>query len=340
MRGTLPVVVIFALSACAGYGMGPHAVPGLPDSAFQMMDRGAGAMDWPVETGGVADQYALQALDFYPNTITIDAGDSVTYQIEGGVGSDAHTVTFVPPKMKIPSPLDPKDESPHGGTTVNGKKFVSSGILVGGQTFTLLFPKPGSYRILCLFHEPAMESTVVVQKAGARYPHSVKYYQKIGNSEEKDDIAAARASVSLFPFKPGGTTLAAGIDPGLVQYPPSDATVLRYVDTRKAGKVAASGDLTIKVGTVVTWVNETANEPHTVTLNVAGKKKLPNIPPDPPINFKRHGITKYDGSKIVNSGTFLGGTPVRIMFTKAGKFYYGCIYHDNSGMDGTITVTP
>ncbi len=340
MRRILPLVFAFALSACAGSGVGPHAVPGLPDSAFQMMDRGAGAMNWPVDTGAVGDQYALQALDYYPNTITIDAGDTITYQIEGGVGGDAHTVTFVPPKMKIPSPLNPKDEVPSGGTTVNGKKYVNSGILVGGQTFTLTFAKPGTYRILCLFHEPAMESAVVVQKADTHYPHSVKYYQKLGHSEAKDDIEEARDSVALFPFKPGGTTLAAGIDPGLVQYPPSDATVLRYVDTRKASKVAASGNLTIKVGTVVTWVNETSNEPHTVTLNVAGKKKLPNIPPDPPVNFKRHGVTKYDGSQIVNSGTFLGGTPVRIMFTKAGKFFYGCIYHVNSGMDGTITVTP
>jgi plastocyanin len=305
-----------------------------------MMNRGAAAMDWPVETGGAADQYALQSLDFYPNTITIDAGDTITYQIAGGVGGDAHTVTFVPPKMKIPSPLDLKDEVPHGGTTVNGKQFVNSGILFGGQTFTLHFPKPGTYRILCLFHEPAMEGAVVVQKAGTHYPHNVKYYREIGNSERRDDIEEARDSVALFPFKLGGTTLAAGIDPGLVQYPPSDATVLRYVDTREPGKLATSGNLTIKVGTVVTWVNETSNEPHTLTLNVAGQKKLPKIPPDPPVNFNRHGITIYDGSQIVNSGTFLGGISVRLKFTKAGTFYYGCIYHDNSGMDGTITVTP
>jgi len=185
-----------------------------------------------------------------------------------------------------------------------------------------------------------MESTVIVQKAGARYPHDALYYRYIADSEKWHDLAAAERSVSHFPFKPGGTTLAAGIDPGLVRYPPLDSTVLRYVDTRDILKVATSGNLTIKVGTVVTWVNETSNEPHTLTLNVAGKKKLPRIPPDPPVNFNRHGVTRYDGSKIVNSGTFLGGTRVRLMFTKTGKFYYGCLYHDNSGMDGTITVTP
>jgi plastocyanin len=330
---------MLALSACAGTGTGPHPVTDLP-AAFQMMDRGGTAMDWPVEVGGVGDHYAFQALDFYPNTITIDAGDTITYQMADSGGSDAHTVTFVPPHMRIPSPLDPNDVKPYGGTTITGTKYVNSGILVGGQKITLLFPKPGTFRILCLFHEPAMESSVVVQRAGAPYPHSVAYYRKTGDSEQRADLEAAQDSVSQFPFKPGGTTLAAGIDPGLVQEPPSDATVLRFVDTKEAGNVAKSGNLTIKVGTVVTWVNETSNEPHTLTLNVAGTKGLPHIPPDPPVNFKRHGITIYDGSKIVNSGTFLGGTAVRLMFTKVGEFYYGCLYHDNSRMVGTITVTP
>ncbi len=339
MRRALLVVFTFALAACGGNGIGTHAVPGLPASTFQALERGQASMDWPVTAGGVADRFALQVLDYYPNNITIDAGDTITYQVAGGAGGDAHTVSFVPPQMKIPSPLDPKDLTPHGGTTIDGKKFVNSGILGGGSTFTLSFPKPGTYRILCLFHEPAMESTVVVQKPGTRYPHSVKFYQRIGRKEQRDDLEEARDSVSEFPFKPGGTTVAAGIDPGLVQYPPEEPTVLRFVDTKDASELQKSGNLKIKVNTVVRFVNETSNEPHTVTLNVAGTKSLPNIPPDPPVNFKRHGITVYDGSQVVNSGTFLGGTAVRLKFTKAGKFFYGCLYHENAGMDGTITVT-
>ena len=185
-----------------------------------------------------------------------------------------------------------------------------------------------------------MESTAIVQKTGAPYPHDEQYYRDRGNFDKSHDFNAAERSVSDFPFKPGGTTLAAGIDPELVRYPPRDATVLRFVNTKNSSEVATSGNLTIKVGTVVTWVNETSNEAHTVTLNVAGEKKLPSIHPDPPVNYDRHGITDYDGSQIVNSGTFLGGTPVRLRFTKAGSFYYGCLYHDNSGMVGVITVKP
>lgn len=339
MRRALLMILTFALSACGGTTIGSHAVPGMPYSGTRPLGGGAGPTNWSVVVGGAADHYALQVLDYYPNSITIDAGDTVTYKVASGGGGDAHTVTFVPPKMKIPSPLSVKDENPHGGTIVDGKKYVNSGILFGGQTFTLSFPKPGTYRILCLFHAPAMESTVIVQRAGSPYPYDQSYYRKLGNSQQNDDLHEARDSVALFPFTPDGTTLAAGIDPGLVQYPPSDVTVLRYVDTNKPRKVAATGNLTIKVGTVVTFINETSNEPHTVTLNVAGQSGLPNIPPDPPVNATRHGINKYDGSKIVNSGTFIGGGEFRLMFTAPGTFYYGCIYHVNSGMAGTITVT-
>lgn len=338
MRKTLFVMLAFALTACGSGGAGSRAVP-LPGAAGQMFQLNGSPVNWSVVAGGVGDRYALQALDYYPNTITIDAGDTITYQMADGMGTDAHTVSYVPPNMKIPSPLNPKDLVPKGGTTITGGKYVNSGLLLGGQTFTLSFPKPGTFRILCLLHEPAMESTVVVQKKGTNYPRGMRYYQRIGSEQQHDDLGEARDSISEFPFKPGGTTVAAGIDPGLVQYPPPDSTVLRYVDTRDVTQIQTSGNLTIKVNTVVTFVNETSNEPHTVTLNVAGQKKLPQIPPDPPVNFNKHGVTIYDGSQIVNSGTFLGGAAVRLKFTKPGKFFYGCVYHDNSGMDGTITVT-
>lgn len=339
MTRALSLVLVVALSACAGSGLG-HSVPVLPQSGLNAMQSVHTATNWSVDVGGATDEYALQDLDYYPNAITIDAGDTITYTVVGGAGSDAHTVSYVPPGEKMPSPDDPKDLNPSGGTTIYPKKFVNSGILIGGEKLTFTFPQPGTYRILCLFHEPAMESTVTVHKAGAPYPHDAAYYRDIGSAQKWQDLAAAELSVSSFPFQPGGTKLAAGIDPQLVHYPPHDSTVLRYVDTKDVGELGTSGNITIKVGTVVTWVNETSNEPHTLTLPKAGGKHLPNIPPDPPVNIAPHGqITKYDGSRIVNSGTFLGGTSFRLMFTKPGTYLYGCLYHANSGMVGTVTVT-
>jgi len=332
------LALVVVLSGCSGGAMGSHA--GVPSGPQLSAQRPHTSTNWAMLTGGANKTYAFQALDYYPNRITIDAGDTVTFTVQGGAGGDAHTVAFVPEKSKMPSTLDPKDLKPYGGTTVTGKKILNSGILVGGQSFTLKFPVPGTYRIVCLFHNPAMQGTVVVQKAGTPYPHDASYYHKLGETQLRADLRGARASVREFPFKPGGTTLAAGIAPQLVQYPPTDLTVLRFLNTRNPSNASTSGSFTVKVDTVVTFVNETANEPHTVSLNIEGKSGVPNIPPDPPMNVAPRGrVTTDDGTKVVSSGTFLGGQSFRVMFTKPGTYDYGCIYHANSGMTGTITVT-
>ena len=86
--------------------------------------------------------------------------------------------------------------------------------------------------------------------------------------------AAAIASVSEFPYPKHGTTLAAGISPGLNNPPPSNSTVLRFLDNNVADP--QSSTVTIPVGTTLTWVNLTNNEPHTVTFPRPG-----HTPPPP-----------------------------------------------------------
>jgi len=347
MRRLLSLVCATALSACSGAATASHTDM-LPMSAStqettQSVQTLAGlpATIWNIQTGASTVSYAVQDLDFLPRAITVDAGDSIKYRLASGNGGDAHTISFVPPGQKIPLPSDPQNLVPAGGTTIDGTKFVNSGILVGGQTFTLHFPKAGTYRILCLFHEPAMVSTVVVQKPGTPYPHDAAFYHRVGEQDEWKDFREAFGSVASFPFTNGGTTLAAGIAPGLVRFPPIDSTVLRFLTTSDTSNLAAEGSLTVKVGTVLTWVNETSNEPHTITFALAGQTSLPNIPPDPAVNVvPPPGVTTFDGTHIVNSGTIIGGQPFRLKFTKAGSFFYGCLYHDNSRMTGTITVTP
>ena len=347
MRRLLSLVCATALSACSGAATASHTDM-LPMSASTQETTENGQIlaglpltNWNVQTGASTIFYAVQDLDFYPDKITIDAGDSITYRIASGDGGDAHTVSFVPPGQKIPSPGDPKDLVPAGGTTIDGTKFVNSGVLVGGQRFTLHFSKAGTYRIICLFHEPAMVSTVVVQKAGSSYPHAAGYYLHVGEQDEWRDFRDGFESVAAFPFTNGGTTLAAGIDPGLVRFPPADSTILRFLTTSDTTKLPAEGNLTIKVGTVLTWVNETSNEPHTITFALAGQDDLPAINPDPAVNVvPPPGVTTFDGTRIVNSGTILGGQKFLLKFTKPGSYFYGCLYHDNSRMTGTITVTP
>lgn len=348
MRRALVFLWLIALSACSSGGMQSQPQPQLPPMSASterntqtVAAPALASTNWNVGTGASYASYAVQALDFYPKSITIDAGDTISYHVASGVGGDAHTVSFVPAGQKVPSPGDPNDLKPAGGTVVDGTKFINSGILLGGQVFTLHFPKPGTYPILCLFHEPAMVSTVVVQKAGTPYPHNAQFYMSESAQDRWEDFSAGINSATEFPFAAYGTTIAAGIDPGLVHFPPPDVTILRFLNTPKVGLVATAGNKTIKAGTVLTWVNETSNEPHTVTFALAGQHDLPNIPPDPAVNVAPPpAITSFDGTRIVNSGTLLGNQKFLMKFTKPGSYFYGCLYHDNSRMVGTVTVTP
>ena len=288
MQRAVCYLCLLALSACSGAGMGSNqTLPSMPNSSGETTQGLAApflARQWSIQVGASHDSYALQDLDFFPGSITIDAGDSITYKLASGSGGDAHTISFVPAGQKIPSPADPADLVPAGGTTIDGTKFVNSGIAVGGQSVTFTFAKAGTYKILCLFHEPAMVSTVIVQRAGAYYPHDQNYYSQVDIPDEWSEFGAASGSVRTFPFKVGGRRLAAGIDPGQVHFPPPQPTVLRFLDTNNPSKLATSGNATIKVGTALTWVNLTSNEPLTITFGPAGSANVPNLPPDPAIN--------------------------------------------------------
>lgn len=345
MRKAVSLLWVLALAACSGGG---GAIPTSTDRSVQSLGTTASfaSKNWVVGTGASTYSYALQDLDFYPNSMTINAGDTISYQIASGVGGDGHTIAFVPSGMTVPSPGDPANLAPTNSTstngTVDGTKFVNSGLELGGQTYTLHFTKAGTYRILCLFHEPAMAMTVIVQAAGTAYPHDQFFYTHTGSIDLWEDLGAAQKSAASFPFKAFGTTLAAGIDPGQVTFPPPDSTILRYLTSASTDSSVLSreGSLTIKAGTTLTWVNLTSNEPHTVTVVPMGQDDLPNIPPDPAVNVASSGTTSFDGSKFVNSGTFVVGQHFSLKFTKAGSYFYGCLYHDNSRMSGTITVTP
>lgn len=347
MRRLVSLVCVAALSACAGSGLGANSnIPAVPSTAARTTPHHAtvqsvASTNWDIVEGSASNFFAVQGLDFYPTGIIIDAGDTITFHIPNGQYSDAHTVSFVPQGQPVPNPGDPNNLNPSGGTTVDGTTFVNSGILVGGQTFALTFTKPGNYRILCLFHEPAMVMSVRVQSAGTPYPHNAAYYANLGAQDQTEDLAKGLQSISTFPFSNGGTTFAAGIDPGLVTLPPPDVTVLRFLNSNQSSQLVSAGRIKIKAGTTLTFVNETSNEPHTVTIALAGQTDLPAEGPDQNVNgVLAPGVNIFDGSQSMNSGSFFGGQSFAVTFTKPGSYLYGCLYHDNSGMVGRIVVTP
>lgn len=306
-------VIALLLSACAG---GNNTVA----------PKATGPLTWIAQAGGSAQNEALQALQFYPATITIDVGDSIRWQFPAG---EPHTVTFLGPKSAPPPPNDPSVPAPAGGSTYDGTTYTSSGFLLAGKTYVLTFPKAGTYTYYCLIHGE-MVGKVVVQPAGTAYPTTSASILEQMSSALAADLNSANQAVSQFPYTPGGPHLTAGIAPGLGQPPLTNASVVRFLD----GDKLSDTTVTVAAGTTITWTNRDTNLPHTVTFAPAGQKLSPMDPFSPP-----SGGNTYDGSTLVNSGPLFGGQSFSLTFTKPGTYTYNCLFHDDTeGMTGTVIV--
>src|SRR4051794_34872286 len=136
----------------------------------------ADPVGWQATAGTSTRDEAVQVNAFLPKNLTVDVGDSITWTLRSG---EFHTVTFPsgtePPPFIIPiggvPQLNPAAVAPSGGPSYDGTGFNNSGLLFGGQQFTLGFTKAGTYSFLCLIHA-GMAGTVHVPDAGASYPAS------------------------------------------------------------------------------------------------------------------------------------------------------------------------
>src|SRR5262249_46082994 len=130
------------------------------------------AVTWQAGVGGESADHALQAQAFFPTTLTVDEGDTITWTTNADF---VHTVTFLsggaaPPVVSVEGGevIQPAATAfPSGGPNYDGTGFVNSGLLEGkAKTFSLTFTKAGNYGYLCLLH-PGMAAVVVVQPAGS-----------------------------------------------------------------------------------------------------------------------------------------------------------------------------
>ncbi len=272
----------------------------------------------------------MQGLQFYTPSLTIDAGDTVRWTFASG---EPHTVTFLGPQTSLPPPTDPTAPLPAGGSSYDGSAYTSSGFLLLGKTYALTFPKPGTYKYYCILHgqRGGMQGVIVVQSAGTAYPLSQAQISATASTSSAADIAQGEATVLQFPYAPGGTHVAMGMSFGLLTpTSPVTSTVLRFLNA----PALTATSVTVPVNGSVTWTNLSTNEPHTVTLGIAGQPfpRLPNTSPP-------SGGTIYDGSAVVNSGVMPPGGTFTLQFTRAGTYTYHCLFHDDTtNMIGTVTV--
>jgi plastocyanin len=280
---------------------------------------------WSITTGGSDQLEAIQALDYYPNSITIHAGDTVTWT----------NPTSIPHMIAIPQagqspPPGPPNSAPVGGNVFDNSAYISSGFLMHGKTYTVKFTAPGSYAYYCLVHPPEMTGLILVLPKTSPLPESASQYASQAMADLSADLQAGVAALQLFPYVPGGTHLAAGIAPGLPGGKPSQSTVVRFLDD-----TTTNGNMTIAVGTTLTWTNESNDVPHTVTFPIVGQPP----PSGPPEKVPPSGGSTYDGTVLTNSGVMPPAANYSLTFTKAGTYNYYCLFHDGpTGMMGTVTV--
>lgn len=106
----------------------------------------AAAQPEPAATVGMTDD-----LKFEPETITIEAGETVLWRNSSNL---VHTVTADPSKAADPAHV----ELPEGAETFD------SGFIEAGGTYSHTFEVPGRYRYFCIPHEAAgMIGEVVVE---------------------------------------------------------------------------------------------------------------------------------------------------------------------------------
>lgn len=312
-------IAAFALAACGG-----NTTPTTPPPPKTVTPL---PTVWTLQAGASSQKEAYQGLQFYPASITVDVGDTITWNFPAG---EPHTVTFLGPRKAPPPPNDPSVSKPAGGSTYDGSTYTSSGFVLLGGSYSLTFKKAGTYTYYCLIHGPEMVGTVKVQAAGSPYPQTQSQLDAKGASMIHSDLTDAFKSVGEFPYVHGGLHLAAGISKGLVSKTPATSSVMRFLTGSKVTDTTA----TIHAGQSITWTNLSSNMPHTVTFAPVGQP-FPTLNPFSPPS----GGNTYDGSTLVNSGPLFPGQSFTLKFTKAGTYTNHCIFHDDTeNMIETVIV--
>jgi plastocyanin len=321
MKRLVPIVGSVVAGVLTGCSSGSQ-------NAAAPVQPAVGPQSWSVVAGASTGNQAFQALAFYPNTITIDAGDTITWTAKP---VEPHTISFPLPGATPVPPTSPSAQAPAGGTTFDGTTYVSSGFIGGGATYSLTFTKPGTYTYYSLPQQPIVSGTVVVQAAGTAYPISASAVVANGAAGVDADFTNAEQSVATIPYSAGSNSIAAGVSPATKGG--ATSSVMRFLYGPKAVDKLLT---TIHVGTTLTFKNLSNNVPHTVTIPAAGSQP----PAGPPFQAPSGGNT-YDGKSLVNSGPLAPGITFAVKFTAVGTFPFYCLFHDGpEGMEGTITVIP
>jgi plastocyanin len=272
---------------------------------------------WQVDVGAENKNMGVQVAYYFPGEITIDAGDSITFNFQTG---EPHSVNF-----------------PSTGSSTN----VDSGLQSkGAPSFSLTFTQAGDYNYHCDLHT-FMTGVVHVQTAGSAYPHDQNYYNRQAKMQRAKLLAEGFA-LQEKGLEAASESDAPAVTAGIgVTHQTGSIFILRFLKS----------NLKVKVGDTVTWNNLDPEAPHTITFNLIAPPINPLIPFGLDVMGPPGHATMSATTQPVNSGFLwknpppipglpLVGTKFQVKFTQPGTYNYRCELHDLLGMIGTIVVKP
>lgn len=318
--------------------------------AAACVPKPATASQWTATVGAQTADLAHTVLAYLPNEIWIHPGDSIRFSF---VTDELHTVSFLKPGQ--PRPAAFSNFGVNGGVFIgcpgttpdgsieDGTACVSSAIGGPGQSYTVNFPTPGNFKLVCLVHT-RMTGAVHVLPLSETLPHDQAFYDRQANTEREallseaeslngnngennqssSEVIAGRSSI----HSNGGGS--------------QTVSVMRFFNPL----------IVVRVGDTVEWTNTSTPVFHTVTF---GTEPFNDAPPSQGVTLDsdgaRHAVISSP-NQSVNSG-FIGipnqetpgtaeapldTTRFRVTFTVPGTFNYICGLHDNLGMRGTVIV--
>ena len=304
---------------------------------------------WTASVGAQSNDLGRQALAFLPNEIWIHAGDSISWIFNT---DEIHTVTFLANgQTRLPFPVGCPGFSA-SGATFDGTTCVTTPPSVTGQTFSVLFPTSGNYKLVCLVHED-MTATVHVLDTSVPLPHGQSFYDKQATEQARDLLSAPdhdrQDNDHDMAFGHHHDNSANAVRVGIGEVVANagghqTVSLMRFVEP----------ELVIHAGATVEWTNHDPITPHTITF---GTEPADPMPPSSNVTVAADGAlhaTITSTSDSVHSGFImsapqerlflpqapLGTTRFRITFKTPGVYPYICALHDDLGMKGRIIVLP
>ena len=316
----------------------------------------AQAQSWQATAGAQSKDKGRQALAFLPSELWIHAGDTITWKVDT---DENHTVTFLKVGQVRPSFTAGCPGTTPDGTPFDGSSCVNGGKMASGQTYTVNFPTPGNFRLVCLIHVN-MTAVVHVLNRGEPLPHDQAFYddqtvqerrvllsdrdqagdQEVNHELDKDDRDSFNAHSHGNEIPTGAGEIVSR--PGGIQ----SVSLMRFMRPK----------IVIHVGETVEWSSSDVSG-HTITFGTEPPNVTPTTPPSANVTLDADGArhaTISSPSDNVHSG-FIAPAPqervglaqsppsvtrFRVTFTNIGVFPYICAFHDDLGMKGEVIVLP